>query len=198
LLNADGHVCGFFHSEDEQYSVLMPFIKEGLDNGERAWHVIDPARRDEHVRRLGEAGIDVGAAEARGQFVLLDWSQTYLQGGGFNQDRTMAAFAKARNAGRQEGFPRTRFLCDMEWGLTGTYEQVAEYEATSNFVPLDGDVAICAYKLNRWSANVMMAGLRTHPLVIIGGLLHENPFYQQPGEVLMDLKAGRVSGSACC
>src|SRR3546814_814439 len=81
LLNADGHVCGLFHSEDEQYSVLMPFIKEGLDNGERAWHVIDPARRDEHVRRLGEAGIDVGAAEARGQFVLLDWSQTYLQGG---------------------------------------------------------------------------------------------------------------------
>src|SRR3546814_3749449 len=63
LLNADGHVCGFFHSEDEQYSVLMPFIKEGLDNGERAWNVIDPARRDEHVRRLGEAGIDVGAAE---------------------------------------------------------------------------------------------------------------------------------------
>lgn len=198
LLNADGHVCGFFHSEDEQYSVLMPFIKEGLDNGERAWHIIDPAHRDEHVRRLGEAGIDVGAAEARGQFVLFDWSQTYLQDGRFNQDRTMSGLAEAREAGRKAGFPRTRFVADMQWALTGAFEELAEYEATSNFVPLGGDVAICTYQLNRWSAKVMMAALRTHPLVIIGGLLHENPFYQQPGEVLMELKTGRVSGSACC
>jgi hypothetical protein len=110
----------------------------------------------------------------------------------------MSGLAKARETGRNAGFPRTRFVADMQWALTGTFEELAEYEATSNFVPLGGDVAICTYQLNRWGAKVMMAALRTHPLVIIGGLLHENPFYQQPGEVLMELKTGRVSGSACC
>lgn len=28
------HVCAFFHSQDEEYQVLMPFIKEGIERGE--------------------------------------------------------------------------------------------------------------------------------------------------------------------
>ena len=28
------HVCAFFHSQDEEYQVLMPFIKEGVERGE--------------------------------------------------------------------------------------------------------------------------------------------------------------------
>ena len=31
--------------------------------------------------------------------------------------------------------------------------------------------------------------LRTHPLVIIGGFLHENPFYVPPDEFLRELRA---------
>jgi hypothetical protein len=32
LLDAEGHVCAFFHGEDEEYCVLLPFIKEGLNH----------------------------------------------------------------------------------------------------------------------------------------------------------------------
>ena len=34
----------------------------------------------------------------------------------------------------------------------------------------------------------MMDVLRTHPLVIIGGFLHENPFFVPPGELLGELR----------
>jgi hypothetical protein len=37
--------------------------------------------------------------------------------------------------------------------------------------------------------------LRTHPLVIIGGVLQENPFFVPPDEFLRDL-ARRPSGPA--
>src|SRR5258705_9387304 len=84
LLDAEGHVCAFFHDEDEEYRVLLPFIKEGFDQGERACHLVSPARRDDHLRRLADAGIDVDGAEASGQLVVLDWSQTYLEGGRFD------------------------------------------------------------------------------------------------------------------
>jgi hypothetical protein len=30
FLNRPCHVCAFFHSKEEEYRVLMPFIKEGL------------------------------------------------------------------------------------------------------------------------------------------------------------------------
>jgi hypothetical protein len=36
-----------------------------------------------------------------------------------------------------------------------------------------------------------MYALRTHPLVIIGGLLQENPFYVEPDELLRELRKQR-------
>ena len=32
-LGANRHVCAFFHSADEEYRVLLPFIQEGLQRG---------------------------------------------------------------------------------------------------------------------------------------------------------------------
>ena len=57
------HVCAFFHTRDEEYKVLLPFIKEGIARHEKAFHIVDPALRHDHVHRLKEAGIDVTACE---------------------------------------------------------------------------------------------------------------------------------------
>ena len=38
VLNRSRHVCAFFHSKEEEYDVLMPFIKEGFEKGDRAAH----------------------------------------------------------------------------------------------------------------------------------------------------------------
>ena len=36
------HVCAFFNSEDEKYRVLLPFIKDGFECGDKAVHVVNP------------------------------------------------------------------------------------------------------------------------------------------------------------
>lgn len=38
--------------------------------------------------------------------------------------------------------------------------------------------------------------MRTHPMVIIGGILQENPFYVPPDEMLKELKERAAEGSA--
>jgi hypothetical protein len=40
----------------------------------------------------------------------------------------------------------------------------------------------------------VMYALQTHPLVIIGGLLQENPFYVDPDELLAELRERRLAG----
>jgi MEDS: MEthanogen/methylotroph, DcmR Sensory domain len=52
------HVCAFFHSANEEYRVLLPFIKEGFERGEKAFHTVDPKLREEHLNRLRSAGSD--------------------------------------------------------------------------------------------------------------------------------------------
>src|SRR4029077_12987656 len=60
------HVCAFFNSDDEEYRVLLPFIKDGFERGDKAVHVVNPARHHDHLRRLAAAGIDATAAQHSG------------------------------------------------------------------------------------------------------------------------------------
>jgi hypothetical protein len=58
MLGDYGHICALFHSPDEEYRALLPFIKEGLECGEKAVHVIDPQLREQHLQRLGGVGVN--------------------------------------------------------------------------------------------------------------------------------------------
>jgi archaellum biogenesis ATPase FlaH len=42
----------FFNSREEQYRVLVPFVRDGLERGKKIVHTIDPERRAEHLERL--------------------------------------------------------------------------------------------------------------------------------------------------
>src|ERR1700749_2001771 len=52
----DRHICAFFNSIDEQHRVLRPFIKDGLERGEKAYHYVDPELWEEHLSWLADAG----------------------------------------------------------------------------------------------------------------------------------------------
>jgi len=47
---------------------------------------------------------------------------------------------------------------------------------------------VCSYDLTRFSASAVVYALRTHPMVIIGGLLQENPFYVEPKDFLHEFR----------
>src|SRR5216683_3625199 len=99
VLDAHRHVCALFHSHDEEYRVLLPFITEGFDRGEKAFHIVDPALRAAHRQRLTSAGIDVEAAEKSGQFQLRNWADAYLRDGHFDQDRMLALIQEVLDGG---------------------------------------------------------------------------------------------------
>ena len=52
------HICAFFSSPEEEYETLLPFVRDGIDRGERAYHVLPAQYRQEHLEQLRSAGID--------------------------------------------------------------------------------------------------------------------------------------------
>src|SRR6185437_5448944 len=64
------HVCALFNSDDEEYRVLLPFIKEGFECGDSAIHVVNPDQRVDHLRRLSVVGIDTAAAQHRANSIF--------------------------------------------------------------------------------------------------------------------------------
>jgi hypothetical protein len=185
------HVCAFFRSPEEFYSVLLPFIKEGFDRQERALHIVDPKLREEHIRRLEGVGIDTAAAEATQQLELRVWEDAYLRGGHFVPDAMLTLLEERLSAGQTEGFPMTRLVATVEWALQDRpgVDDLVEYEARVNYLAASRtDALVCCYDLTQFNAGLVMDVLRTHPMAIIGGTLHENPFFVPPDQFLEELR----------
>jgi len=187
-----GHVCAFFHNRDEEYHVLLPLAKEGFERGEKVFHIVDPKHRPERMRRLEEVGISPAAARRPGQVEVRAWEESTLRGGRFDQEAMLALLVEVLTGGKADGSGPTWFWSNMEWALEDCpgVQTLVEFEARVNHIlPQKDDLVVCAYDLTKFGAGVVMDVLRTHPLVIIGGFLHENPFFVPPDEFLRELRA---------
>jgi hypothetical protein len=185
------HICAFFNDLDEQHRVLRSFIKEGFEQGDKAFHIVDPELWEDHLRRLAEAGIDVDGALGTGQLELRRWRDAYLRDDRFDQDGMLALIDEVLQSGSAAGYPLTRFVSRVEWALVDKagIDNWLEYETRVNHVVAQHDDAvICTYDLAKFSASVVMDVMRTHPVVIIGGVLHENPFFVPPDQFLLELR----------
>jgi MEDS: MEthanogen/methylotroph, DcmR Sensory domain len=193
-LGKNRHICAFFNGMDEHYRVLRSFIKDGLDHGEKAFHLVEPERREEHLRQLAAAGIDVDEVMASGQLEVHPWQDGPLHGDRFDQDAWLEGSEQVLQSGSAAGYLQTRFLSQMEWALVDLpgVDDLIEFEARVNRVvpKYDGPV-ICSYDLSKFRADVVMLALRTHPVVIIGGLMQENPFYVDPDQFLVEIREKR-------
>ena len=188
------HICAFFNSFDEQHRVLRPFIQDGFADGDKAYHYVDPARWEEHLGWLAEVGINVDEAMGTGQLEVQRWQDSTLLGGCFDLEAWLTSFERILQSGPAAGYGQTRFFGHMEWALTdlpGTGD-LMEYETRVNYViPRSEDTVVCVYDLTKFGASAAMDALRTHPAVIIGGLLHENPFYVPPDQLLTEIRERR-------
>jgi MEDS: MEthanogen/methylotroph, DcmR Sensory domain len=195
-LGAQPHICAFFNSLDEEHRVLRSFITDGLDGGDKAFHIVDPELRDEHLARLAEAGIDVERVMASGQLEVRTWQEAYLRGDRFEQDAMLALIEDVLQANATAGYPATRLLAHMEWALFERpgVDDLVEYETRLNYALLKyDDPVICTYDLSKFGATVAFDVMRTHPMVIIGGVLQENPFFVPPDQFLLELRERRLA-----
>ena len=180
------HVCALFNDDEEEYRVLLPFISEGFHCGDKGIHVVNPDQRGDHLSRLAAAGIDTAAAERTGQLDLRDNTSTYLLEGRFDQDRILGTFQQIAGTATDHGFRRNRILCRMDWAAErALVDDVVEFEAHVNDIwRHHDDIVICTYHAWQFRGDALLDIVRTHPMVIVGGLLQRNPFFIPPEQFL--------------
>jgi len=194
-LHETRHVCAFFNSDDEEYRVLLPFIKDGFECGDKAVHVVNPDQHHDHLQRLAVAGIDATATEQSGQFELRTNTETYLRDGRFDQDRMLEAFERMASGNAGGEFPLSRIVCRMDWAVEDRshIENLIEFESRVNDVwRHHDDAVICTYHLGKFGGDTVIDIMRTHPMIIIGGILQQNPFFVPPEEFLREVRDRRA------
>src|SRR5260370_5228440 len=144
------HVCAFFNSDDEKYRVLLAYVKDGFECGDKAVHIVNPAQHHDHLQRLATAGIDAVAAQQSGQFELRTNTETYLRDGHFDQDRMLEVFEQLASGNATGGFPLSRIVCHMEWAADGPshVDDLVELRSRVNHVwPRHDEVVILTLHL---------------------------------------------------
>jgi hypothetical protein len=185
------HICAFFETEDQEYGCLVPYFAEGLEQGEQVVTIRDAEKIAAHRRALEERlPVPLDEPMRKEQFRILASEETYLRDGIFGHERMGGMLEAVLKAAEASPFKRVRTCGDMTWALRdmpGT-DELMEYESRVNVFTSEHDCTLmCVYDVNKFSGRAVMDVLATHPMVVMGDRIYENPYYIEPTEYLRTL-----------
>jgi hypothetical protein len=183
------HACAFVTGPEEETSVIDPFFVQGMQRGSKAVYIVDPDHRDRHETRLA------ASAPSRELLDVTTWHEAHLKGGSFDAQRMMTALEDMIRDHAATGQPPMHLVGQMGWVFKTppNIEDLVGYEASVNAVLDRGKTpTVCVYDVRHLTGSMVVDLLRAHPLTVMKGVLHENPFYTPADELLRELQQRRT------
>lgn len=176
------HIGHYYQSEEEAVPVVAGFLAEGLQGGkDKCVYICDDEARQRIVEVLTQRDVDVKAVLASGQLIL-------------DPGRPSPDDMKSRLhdvlAEIPENYRLVRWVGDMTWSFEqmADSETLMEWETMCNVVDSPQAVFLCQYDLRRFIGSVIIDALKSHPLSIIGKTVHQNPYYLEPQDFLLEIR----------
>lgn len=186
-LEPGDHLCCLYETEEEHRALLTPFLRQGLERGQKVLYVVDARTAETVLAYLRDDGLAVEPYLSSGQLVVLTAAETYLRDGSFDPERMIALLRAETERALAEGYTALRATGEMTWmlrGLPGS-ERLIEYEARLNTcLPGSRCLAICQYDRRCFAPALLLDVLTTHPLAVVGSAVYENLYYIPPEDYL--------------
>jgi PAS domain S-box-containing protein len=186
-LKPGDHLCCIYKNDREHRALLTPFMRQGLDRGEKIIYVVDAHSAEQILSYLREDGLDVEDYLKNGQLNVLSVDESYMLEGVFDPDGMICLLEKETMRALDEGYSALRLTGEMSWTLRGLpgSERLMEYESKLNtFFSGNKCLAICQYDKRRFESAILLEVLTTHPIAIIGTEVFDNYYYISPKELL--------------
>ncbi len=106
----------------------------------------------------------------------------------------LQSFERIASGNTAGPFPLSRIVCHMDWAGAEPSQmmELVEFESRVNEVwQRHDDVVICTYNLSKFGGEAVVDIMRTHPMIIIGGMIQQNPFYVPPEVFLKEFRERR-------
>jgi len=167
------HLALLFSSQREQFDVITPFLRTGLERDERCLYLVDDITPTAILGKLAAEGLEVDSALEAKSLVIEVRKRGY-----FDPDFMIRLLKEAAESSIADGFAALRVASEMSWLLSrdGGIERLNDYEAMLNyFFPQYPALGICQYDLQRFHPETVKEVVLCHPSVIVGGSLRKNP-----------------------
>ena len=181
------HACLIYETQEERFAAALPYLKAGLERRERCLYVADENGAAPLLSALRKRGIDVDRYVRGRALIVAGKQQTHLGHGRFDPDWWIRFLAQTAHEAGTDKFSGLRILGEMTWALGADTapESLIEFEAKFNQLAHHDDISgLCQYNRNRFSPELILAVIRTHPVVVYGGIVSKNPYYVPPEQLL--------------
>lgn len=175
------HLCALYSGPAERERLLLPFLEEGLRQGDRVLCLIDdvetPCLGD---RESGRPGLASGrSAQPGGERA----SDPLARGELVGVDHVIDLLVAAVDAAVADDLTVLRVASDVSWvsPLRRPHDDLIRYESGVGRAVTQGlAIVMCLYDLTRLGADALVDVLRTHPMVLLDHALVENPYFRNP------------------
>lgn len=182
------HFCGLYESEAERDAIMFGFLAQGLRERELLVCCPDERNHDHALDNLQALCPDCARPDPD-SFRLLHSRDLYHPKGFFSPHDMLKAHDDIWDENLRVGIRSVRGTAEMGWALEkipGT-EHLMAYESLLNyFIWGKAWISICLYDVNRFPGATVMKVLQTHPFVITGGGVFENPYFVHPQKWLSE------------
>jgi hypothetical protein len=181
---AGTHICYLYNSDEERRQILPLYARQALLAHEAFNYVADVPSRAELPQALAALNLAAAARERPGQVGAAITAEGYYPTGQFSPDEMLARLRDAWTQCRAHGLAGARFAGEMTWALRGIpgTDRILECETRINELVKEAPMTImCQYDLNKFDGAMLYDVMNAHPVVIIGGYILRNPFYQNYG-----------------
>ncbi|UCC79231.1 MAG: MEDS domain-containing protein [Candidatus Zixiibacteriota bacterium] len=189
------HIGHFYSSKDEQLSVLVDYIKSGLEQEEKCVFISRENGSDVYLEKLKGRDISIEAALGNGDLILENVNEMYLRRGFFDPDYIIKRVERYSDLAGGEGYKGLRIAGEMSWIGENRFEwdKLMEYETRLNiFIPKRNITSLCQYDMKGWSWKWIIQVIHSHPKIIYNKVLRENEYYILPSEFLQKNNADYV------
>ena len=182
------HLCALYSGPVERDDLLFPFLHESIRRGDTCLcYINEMESAGVRARASGATAVDPGTE----RFDVRPASEVYLQSGRFSVEHmvSMLSDSLAQVVARDSGL--LWVTGEMPWPGVLAQPHGADdffvYEAALNEV-VDQQPALfmCLYDLQRFGLQMLVAVLKTHPVVLLDRTVLDNPHYLTPEEYHAD------------
>jgi len=178
-LKPGSHLCFFYRSQTEKLGVLEPFLRQGLDKGEKVIYVLNDMSS---LADVATCSCEPGQLQnwlSIGQMKVLNAQEVYLDGGVFSAEKMIAKWQKECELALSEGYPALRAAAEMDWALgTTPLEELTRYEwLVEDLFHRFPVIGLCQYDLRRFAEPYAAHQLLAHPWVVARNQAVVNRFY---------------------
>jgi DNA-binding CsgD family transcriptional regulator len=176
------HFCALYSGRAERDRLLFPFLQEGIREGDKCLCLIDDAEPAE-IRNRVEKQQNGELLNQSKQLDVDRASEAYLQSGRFSVGQMISFLAVRLTQAAESEFPLLRAAGEMSWVLPqadGAKDLFAYESAVNQLVEHKPAVFMCMYDLRRFGISMLVDVLKTHPKVLLDGMVLNNPNYLAP------------------